>query len=143
MYSADEITRYIINRYMDLHKPIDNLKLQKILFYCQKEYVQETNELLFDDSIQVTDYGFMIPSIYYEFRSWGCLNITDYQDGIDLDIFTKQIVNYIMDKYKDTLTWYLVRDNHEEQLWKDLYIKGECVYVTEGNLLKYYREKES
>lgn len=143
MYSANEITRYIINRYIDLHKPIDNLKLQKILFYCQKEYIQETNELLFDDSIQVTDYGFMIPGIYYEFRSWGCLNITDYQDNIDLDIFTKQIVNYIMDKYRDTLTWYLVRDNHEEHLWKDLYIKDECIYVTEGNLLKYYREKEN
>lgn len=143
MYSADEITRYIINRYMDLHKPIDNLKLQKILFYCQKEYIQETNELLFDDSIQVTDYGFMIPSIYYEFRSWGCLNITDYQDNIDLDIFTKQIVNYIMDKYRDTLTWYLVRDNHEEQLWRDSHIKGKYIYVTKNNLLKYYREKEN
>lgn len=142
MYSADEITRYAINRCMDLHKPIDNLKLQKILFYCQKEYIQETNELLFDDSIQVTDYGFMIPSIYYKFRSWGCLNITDYQDNMDLDIFTKQIVNYIMDKYRDTLTWYLVRDNQEEQLWKDVYVKGEYSYINRNDLLKYYGKKE-
>lgn len=63
MYSAWEISKYIVQKSIDINKPIHNLKLQKILFYCQIECIKQNNELLFEDEIECNDYGMMIPSM--------------------------------------------------------------------------------
>lgn len=110
MYSAWEISKYIVQKSMDINKPINNLKLQKLLFYCQLEYIKRNKELLFEDEIACNNYGMMIPSIYYRLNihSSSDLNSNDLKDkqddNIELDVHTKLIIDSVINRYKDFCT---------------------------------------
>ena len=53
MHTALDIARYIINKCIDLGRPVSNLQLQKILYYVQGEYMKKNDgEPLFSDEIE-------------------------------------------------------------------------------------------
>ncbi|WP_252251247.1 type II toxin-antitoxin system antitoxin SocA domain-containing protein [Clostridium sp. VAP52] len=146
MYSAWDISKYIVQKSIRIEKPINNLKLQKILFYCQVEYIRSNKELLFEDEIECNDYGMMIPSIYYRLNihSSSDLNSNDLKDkqdeNIELDEHTKLIIDSVIDRYKDVCTWILVSINHQEQIWKDMYRDKGIIYLDREDLLIYYSQ---
>ena len=59
---AIEVAGYICN--YPTMSDIDNLKLQKLLFYSQTVHLVFNSEPLFSDEIQAWDYGPVIPSVY-------------------------------------------------------------------------------
>ncbi|MBY6838678.1 Panacea domain-containing protein [Clostridium botulinum] len=146
MYSAWEISKYIVQKSIDINKPIDNLKLQKLLFYCQLEYIKRNKELLFEDDIQFSAYGSFIPSVYYNLNCNGVNDLylsdliekDELETVIEIDTETKRIIDEIIQKYKDSLTWDLVSINQEEDIWKELYCDSKIKNISSKNLLKYY-----
>ncbi|NFT08115.1 DUF4065 domain-containing protein [Clostridium botulinum] len=148
MYSAWEISKYIVQKSIDINKPIDNLKLQKLLFYCQLEYIKLNKELLFPDDIQFSVYGSFIPTVYYNLNCNGVndLYLSDLiakgelKTVIEIDTETKRIIDKVIQKYKDSLTWDLVSINQEEDIWKELYCDNKIKNISSEDLLKYYYE---
>ncbi|MBN1074681.1 DUF4065 domain-containing protein [Clostridium botulinum] len=145
MYSAWEISKYIVQKSIDINKPIDNLKLQKLLFYCQIEYIKRNKELLFPDDIQFSAYGSFIPSVYYNLNCNGVndLYLSDLiakdesETAIEIDTETKRIIDEVTQRYKDTLTWNLVSMNQKEDIWKDLYCDNKIKNISSEDLLAY------
>lgn len=75
MLNANEIADYFI----ELSTPgtkenITNLKLQKLLYYAQGEYVahnEESNdEMLFNDRIEAWKHGPVVPEVYRRFSNY-------------------------------------------------------------------------
>src|SRR5690625_7450110 len=75
MLNANEIADYFI----ELSTPgtkenITNLKLQKLLYYAQGEYVahnEESNdEILFNDRIEAWKHGPVVPEVYRRFSNY-------------------------------------------------------------------------
>lgn len=50
---------------------VTNLKLQKILYYVQGYFLAKFDRPLFPDEIQAWKFGPVVPSVYYEFSSYG------------------------------------------------------------------------
>ncbi len=71
-YDVLDLSRYIINSLNERGYNITNLRLQKILCYLYKEYLDITGKYLFKENI-ITDkkYGPIIPSVYNNFRIYG------------------------------------------------------------------------
>ncbi|WP_172507385.1 Panacea domain-containing protein, partial [Enterococcus faecalis] len=64
MYVAD----YIID-YCNKHDiEINNLKLQKVMYYLQAKSLVETNEPLIDEELQKWKYGPVVPTVYHEYK---------------------------------------------------------------------------
>lgn len=96
MISVNKLAKYIIWYANQKHIRISQLKLQKILFFTQIEYIKKNNKLLFPDIFEVWKYGPTIPDIYYEYCAYGALGLRSY-DEADGMIAEDVAINTIID----------------------------------------------
>lgn len=126
MHTALEIARYIINKCIELGRPVSNLQLQKILYYLQGEYIRQNNgELLFKDSIEAWQYGPVVPSVYYSYNYNSSNPIALKQQEMELLENEKKIINPIITELSNETAWNLVQRTHLESPWKDSYEEGK------------------
>lgn len=57
------------------HIGISPMKLQKLTYFLYKEYLKSTNMPLFSEPFEKWKYGPVLPSLYYEFSSFGASSI--------------------------------------------------------------------
>lgn len=57
---------------------ISPMKLQKLIYFLFKQYAQKTNQQLFSEQFETWRYGPVLPSVYYEFSSFGSAPITKF-----------------------------------------------------------------
>lgn len=50
---------------------ISPMKLQKLMYFLFREYAKSSNKKLFSEPFEAWAYGPVLPSIYYEFQSYG------------------------------------------------------------------------
>ena len=81
-YHALKIAEYIIERCNEKHKSVSNLKLQKILYFVQAQFIVEFGTPCFDNIMQAWDYGPVVPDVYRKYRGYGNTNIPSF--GVDL-----------------------------------------------------------
>ena len=140
-YKALDIARYIINYSNENNMGITNLKLQKILYYIQASFlVNKEKDICFEEDIVNWEYGPVVAEVYSEFRSYGrdelpnqktytkiefdetTHNIRLYEKTFDENIILssdKEIIEKIVNKYKNNTAFELVRKTHEENPWKE------------------------
>ena len=97
--SAEDIAFYFVERSSGLpENDLTNLKLQKMLYYAQAEYMKANNgQVLFEDKIEAWKHGPVVPSVYnlfnkyIRFSAWALVDETHkegspwqrtYRDGI-------------------------------------------------------------
>ncbi|MDE6673086.1 MAG: DUF4065 domain-containing protein [Ruminococcus sp.] len=105
------------------HIGISPMKLQKLTYFLYKEYLQRTNEKLFNEPFEKWKYGPVLPSLYYEFSSFGANPINRFfrnakgqAEIIDLD-FTSALskaVKKVWNIYKSYSAVELSSLTHEE-----------------------------
>lgn len=127
MYAAKDIAKYIVNRCIEHCRPISNLQLQKILYFCQKEYNQITGFALFEDDFEAWQYGPVIPSVYRVFSLFGGMKINrNVHEEVEIDPTTKTLINPIIDKYSGYAAWDLVSMTHQEgDAWDRIFQGGK------------------
>lgn len=63
MYSAVIAAQYIILRCNQLGKSISNLKLQKMLYFLQAEFLVSQDRPCFRERIEAWDFGPVVPEV--------------------------------------------------------------------------------
>lgn len=125
-YTAKEIAHYIVNKCIHDRKPISNLQLQKILYFVQERYIKSTGNLLFSDDFVAWKYGPVILSIYNEFSGNGGSLITKEPSEYTVDGFVQEIINPVIDKYREMYPWDLVGESHKSGgAWDRTFKNGE------------------
>ena len=141
-YSAKEVAAYIINYSLkNGHRRIDNLKLQKLLYYVQSYFLCNTksHSQCFSDTIEAWSWGPVVPNVYREYKLYGAsslpkVNIIDTEysfDGDDLreipipfepeKIFTtedRENIEKVIDAYKDYSCIAMMKKVHQEDPWE-------------------------
>lgn len=74
----------VANEFLDLWKaddapvpPIDQMKLQKLLFYAQAWHLANDKGLLFEEDFQAWPWGPIVPDIYSQTRKYGRSPVSD------------------------------------------------------------------
>lgn len=93
-----------------------NLRLQKMLFFAQKEFIKN-GKILFDDPIFHWQYGPVIKNVYRRFKGTN-EPITEKVDDIPLSESDEKLLKSIFTKYNKYTTSYLVNLSHAEKVWK-------------------------
>jgi len=125
------------------HIPITPMKLQKLIYFAYKDFLQKTGKRAFNDTIQTWKYGPVIQSVYDEFKSYGKKPITRFaRDAQDKVYVVKgkglnSSIDYVWNKYKcfngidlsnmthqDGTAWSKAFEAHRPYL-KDADIKNE------------------
>ena len=148
------ISVYIINYSNEVHSPINNLKLQKILYYLQAISLVELNQKCFESKIMKWYTGPGIPWLYQHFRIYGheaiptqkqpqkmrfdknTMNIIS-QDMPQLDLKIKKIIQKLVISYtniSDSFCMLKEKDNP----WETTNISEE---ISCEKLKKYQKHK--
>lgn len=124
MYTAIDLSKYIVSKCIDDGKPISNLQLQKILYYIQKTFLQE-GSIAFLDEIEAWQFGPVVPNVYYYFCGFGAMSITNVNDAMPISGNDKKIIDSIIESKRILDPWDMVSETHKpDGAWARIYGDG-------------------
>lgn len=145
---ALEIAKYIITKYVNIGKPISNLKLQKLLYFVQGLALCTLERPAFDEEIIAWKYGPVVPEVYFEFSMYGALDIDRvYEDDVrkvEADIDIANIAAFIILKFEDTSPIKLVNETHlSGSPWDAAYTNrdNDRKIIDKEKISKYFKKK--
>jgi uncharacterized phage-associated protein len=142
MFDANEIAAYIINKCIDLNRPITNLQLQKILYYVQGGFIKKTRGIkLFNNEISAWQYGPVVPDVYFKFNGYSSSDINIKQSEPTIQKEIKEIIDPIIEEKSLLSAWKLVEETHKEFPWLESYEEGEKKEIGIEIMKKYFMEK--
>lgn len=115
MYSAVDLSKYIVTRCFEADEPISNLQLQKILYFIQREWLVRFDFPAFSEPIQAWRFGPVVPNVYYLYCGNGAMPIKQRFPEIAGMFRTdehREIVNRIVDRNCQLDPWDLVAATH-------------------------------
>lgn len=116
MYNAVDIAKYMVQEYIEkFGRPLDELKLHKLLYLLYREYIIQYNDKLFDENFYGWKFGPVLKSVRTEYMNNNFLN----NCNIELNENIKNLINDILDKYGNKSSWSLSRLTHGEISWKN------------------------
>lgn len=142
MYASNLIADYLIKRSNQLGKAMSNLKLQKILYFIQAEFLVTKGEACFSENIEAWDFGPVVPNVYHKYKIYGSSNIP-YIDDNCVQIITdedKKLIDGIFDECSKYSASTLVEITHQQSPWKEAY-RPYCSMVISNKSIKEYFEE--
>lgn len=119
IYSAIDISNYIIDKCNKENIFINNLKLNKLLYFVQKEHLKKYNRILFIEELLHYRYGASVENVYRVFKYYGRDNINEPIDKlIDINEESKEIIDSTILKYKDCKPMEMVILSRKEESYK-------------------------
>lgn len=143
MYSAQCVANFLINECNRQNVPITNLKLQKLLYFVQGEYVRSYNERLIDDDFYAWQLGPVVPEVYYKFAIYSSSPIPEQKvgDSESLPVQVQEKIALLLPWYMNMSTWDLVDLSHEQDPWKYAHqIFGDKSLIPYESIYQFFRE---
>lgn len=150
-YNVLDVACFIINKHNELYKNvgITNLRLQKILYFVQSEFLIITREKCFEEKIVAWPYGPVVIEAYEEFKKYGKDNIPNINHYGKF--FTRQEFNeYIIDRDDKNIIlnvlqllsqfsdFQLVEITHNQNPWLNAIRNGNNTEITKIDIEKYF-----
>lgn len=142
-YSALTIAKYVVV-YADehrntLHQFMTNLRLQKVLYFIQAQFVYMVGYPCFKDELIAWRFGPAVPEVYYYFSSFSASIIKPYcKDAIETKLVISQKdqeqINNIIEMLDEYPSHELVNITLDHALWR----KAACTLSRVISLVNIY-----
>ena len=124
MYTAINLSKYIVSKCINDSHPISNLQLQKILYYIQKDFLSRDN-IAFPDNIEAWQFGPVVPNVYYYYCGYGAMPITIATNYTSISSLDKTYIDQIVEAKRELNPWEMVAETHKENgAWAQIYKNG-------------------
>lgn len=143
MYRALDIARYVIERCSATNRSISNLKLQKILYFIQAEFLVSKNLPCFTEEIQAWDFGPVVPDVYFTYRMFGSANIPCIGRTRASQIISprdREVLDDIIDECSRYSASALVELTHNQTPWIKAYEPGRNNEISPESIKSYFKE---
>ena len=118
-------TAFEVAKYITKSLPVDNLKLQKLLYYSQAVHLVLHDRVpLFNEDIEAWDYGPVIPPVYREYKPFGFEIIPPVDDEAALDFEEMRAIDMTLACFGVLSGPALISQTHYEAPWKNAYRPG-------------------
>jgi uncharacterized phage-associated protein len=136
-----DVAKYLITLVEDdADELMSNLKLQKLLYYCQGFYLAMKHRVLFAEDIEAWPHGPVVPSVYHEYKQYGAGGIP-CPEGFAFSSLTKEekdVINEVYSYYGQFSAWGLRNMTHNEPPWKST-PEGET--IPQEKLERFFQTK--
>ena len=128
-HSALHISNYLISK-INLDEGgelLSNMKLQKLLYYCQGFYYAKNEELLFEDKIYAWQYGPVVPDVYHNFKQHLSKGIPKENIPSKFNLLDKEIemIDEVYNYFNQFSAIKLMNMTHSESPWQNTPISYE------------------
>lgn len=108
-----DVAKYICMYYKEISKQdIDELKLQKLLYFCQREKLAIINEPLFEENMKGWRHGPVSPKVRRLFKNGELLG-----EKTNLSDEDSYIIRNVVHLYREYNSWQLAELSHKEYSW--------------------------
>lgn len=142
MYDAIDVANHIIAYCNEMNYRISNLKLQKILYFVQADFLAQTNRACFVDEIEAWEYGPVVPRVYQKFKFYGGSDII-LIGGVRHDVINwadERRINDMVDECIDYTAGELVDITHRQRPWREAYAKRRNSIISKESIKRYFEE---
>ena len=121
LLSALTVAKHILARMEERSQPVNNLKLQKLLYYTQAWYLGFYGVPLFHERIQAWAKGPVVPVVFQRYKHYGYMNIRNSPtDAIEpLPPEVSEHLNDVLDAYAHYSGSDLSTMTHVEDPWTE------------------------
>lgn len=135
MCKAVDLSKYIIGLI-----EVDNLKLQKLLYYCQGIHLARVDEAIFKDRIEAWTYGPVVPTIYRKYKKYGLETIKeDIKDKIKFKDKELETIDMVLVYYGNLSGLELVSRTHSDTPWINAFNKNKNNEITKEAMKEYFK----
>ena len=134
----DKIVDYFLTKIpieaVESGEGIHTIKLQKLLFFAQEEYLYKYKKPLFDEPIEAWRHGPVVRKVWNKFRNEKIISAVPLSNNINIPDDVKSILDYVWALYGDKDEWYLRDLTHTYEIWKNKYqapISNEIITIDE------------
>lgn len=140
MYRASLIAQYIVKYCNKKGYPVNNLKLQKMLYFVQANFLANTRQPCFAEKIEAWDFGTVVPEVYYRYKIFGGLNIPYAGNGRAgmINDTARRMIDDILDqcaKYTDSQLADIV---HHQAPWVDAYVPYQSNVISVQSIRDFF-----
>ncbi len=159
-YDVLSVCRHVVNYCNEKGIYIDNLKLQKLLYFIQANFLYETKgaQACFNENIVAWRYGPVVVEAYENFKMYGSSIIppVEYFTEMDPDSWTFKKVRFVdqikkneddaelIDDMIDQLGGYsstqLVEITHRQDPWLNAFAQGMHTVIEKEALFNFFKD---
>lgn len=131
---------------------VTQMKLHKLMYFAQANYLAETGRRLFSSKIYAFEHGPVVDAIRSDFQEYGRAAIVVKDDAVafrakqrcaEIPQEIRQFLDAIWDKYGEESASQLRRLSHQDKPWSDAYVpSGRFCVITDEAIRDYYREPD-
>lgn len=117
MATARDVAAAILQR----SESVDQMKLQKLLYYCQGWNLAWTGRPLFTDTVEAWRYGPMVDAVYQDYKGFGDEPIEAPASG-DAERLTEDelhVVTSVLARYGKLSGTTLAEMTHNDHAWRE------------------------
>lgn len=141
MYNALQISGFIVYYCIRNSLRLSNLRLQKILYFVQAEFLISEKHACFYNEIEAWDFGPVVPEVYNKYKIFGSSNIeVAYSNDIEssIDFHDRTVIINVIEACKQYSTYQLVSITHSQSPWLDNYSKGSYNTISQQCIREYF-----
>ena len=143
MYSALDIARYVIWYCNERGYVVSNLKLQKILYFIQAQFLvfNENHEPCFRDQIEAWTFGPVVPEVYRQYRLYGNAHIPSLDNEEDFGLIAKndsEMIDEVVYECAGYTASQLVELTHHQSPWIDAFGNGRNTPITNESIRNFF-----
>lgn len=119
---------------------LSNLKLQKLMYYCQGGHYRWDGQRLIDDNLfEAWEYGPVIRSVYHDYKIYGQNDINLKTDNFDLHLEPneRETIEVIWSQLRSYSAFDLVELTHKETPWIEARNSG-APYISEESIQEFF-----
>lgn len=133
--SVQALANSILKKAFREQIPVTPMKLQKLIYFIYRDYLQKCNKPPFTEQFETWQYGPVLPSVYDEFKSFGSNKITKFAKDAQGDVYIvnestspalTHSINTVWNKYKAYNGIALSQITHKDgSAWSKAFESGE------------------
>lgn len=140
MYKALDVAKFIIDKCNEKNMAIGNLKLQKVLYFVQAEFLVVKNTPCFVEEIEAWDFGPVIPEVYQEYKVYGGSIIPIFKNSnfAFISKYDQELIDGIIDECAKYSTSVLANIIHRQSPWREAYYRIDDNVISKQSIKEYF-----
>ena len=132
MATASNVAKYLLSlQSEEAGDLISNLKLQKLVYYCQGMNLALNDTVLFEDPIEAWTHGPVVRKVYGEYKEFGSSPIPCPEgDCADLTPEECKLIEEVYQEFGQYSAWKLREMTHYELPYKEAEAAGSKIVST-------------
>lgn len=143
MYDVLTIASYIVKYSWEKGYSLSNLKLQKLLYFIQAQFLVSKKQACFNQDIEAWEYGPVVPAVYQKYKMYGGASIPYAGEKITqiIELSDEKLIDRVIDYCSAYTASYLVAVTHEQSPWKDVYKPNMDNVISKDSIKKFFTKQ--